>query len=145
MSLPYKRTSTDPPYIVYSLPIRFFPNRRRINGPSKYEETSVVQGKASNLPLPVFVTNANSSLPSRRPATQSLPPDVRTSIRRRTLTRSATCRPAEDQAYRIVEFSSYGILEYQTQYPFLMNREPEPEKRPYFQPAAGDSEYKPKL
>jgi len=45
----------------------------------------------------------------------------------------------------MLDFSLYGILGYQTHYPFLMNREPEPEERAHFQPAAGDSVYKVKL
>jgi len=45
----------------------------------------------------------------------------------------------------MLEFSLYGILGYQTDYPFLINRGPEPEECAHFQPAAGDSEYKAKL
>jgi len=45
----------------------------------------------------------------------------------------------------MLELSLYGILGYQTRYPFLINRGPEPEERTHFQPAAGDSVYKAKL
>jgi len=44
----------------------------------------------------------------------------------------------------MLEFSLYGILGYQTHYPFLINRGPEPEERPHFQPAAEDAVYKAK-
>jgi len=45
----------------------------------------------------------------------------------------------------MLEFSLYVVLGYQTHYPFLMKRGPEPEERAHFQPAAGHSLYKPKL
>jgi len=45
----------------------------------------------------------------------------------------------------MLEFSLYGILAYQTHYPFLINRGPEPEEHAHFQPAAGDLVYKAKL
>jgi len=70
---------------------------------------------------------------------------VRGGIRRRTLTRSAARRPAEERAQAMLEFSLYGMLGYQTHYPFLINRGPEPEQRTPFQPARGDSVYKAKL
>jgi len=41
----------------------------------------------------------------------------------------------------MLEFCLHGILGYQTHYPFLINRGPEPEERAQFQPAAGDSVY----
>jgi len=44
----------------------------------------------------------------------------------------------------MLEFSLYGILGYQTDYRFLINRGPEPEERGHFQPAVGDSMYKAK-
>jgi len=43
------------------------------------------------------------------------------------------------------EFSLYGILGYQTHYPFLMNRGPDPEEGAQFQPATEDSVDKAKL
>jgi len=45
----------------------------------------------------------------------------------------------------MLEFSLYGILGYQTHYPFLMNRGPEPDERAHFHPAAGDSVYEAEL
>jgi len=59
---------------------------------------SLAEGKVSKLHLPVFVTDANSSLPLRLPAAQPPPPEVRGGIRRRTLTRSAARRRAEERA-----------------------------------------------
>jgi len=44
----------------------------------------------------------------------------------------------------MLEFSLYEILGYQTHYPFLINRGPEPEERAHFQPATGDLLYKAK-
>jgi len=45
----------------------------------------------------------------------------------------------------MLEFSLYGILGYQTHYPFIINSGPEPEEHAHFQPAVGDSVYKAKL
>ena len=84
-------------FILITLHIRF-QNRRRTNGPSRHSETSLAEGKVSKLHLPVFVTDANSSLPLRLPAAQPPPPEVRGGIWRRTLTRSAARRPAEERA-----------------------------------------------
>jgi len=106
---------------------------------------SPAEGKVAKLHLPVFVTDANSSLPLRLPAAQPPLPEVRGGIRRRTLTRSAARHLAEERAQAMLEFSLYGILGYQTHYPFLINRGPEPEQRAHFQRAAGDSVYKAKL
>jgi len=75
-----------------------FQNRQRTNGPSRHSETSLAEGKVSKLHLPVFVTDANSSQPLRLPTTQPPPPKVRGSILRRTLTRWAARRPAEERA-----------------------------------------------
>ena len=41
--------------------------------------------------------------------------------------------------------SVFADVGYQTHYPFLINRGPEPEERAHFQPAGGDSVYKAKL
>ena len=43
------------------------------------------------------------------------------------------------------ELSLFGILGYQTDYSFLINKGPKPEECAHFQPAAGDSLYKAKL
>ena len=95
-----KWVSRDPrDFILITLHIRF-QNRRRTNGPARYtsSETSLAEGKVSKLHLPVFVTDANSTLPLRLPAAQPPLPEVRGGIRRGTLTRSAARRPAEERA-----------------------------------------------
>jgi len=71
-----KWVSRDPrDFILITLHIRF-QNRRRTNGPSRHSETSLPEGKVSKLHLPVFVTDANSSVPLRLPAGQPPPPEV---------------------------------------------------------------------
>ena len=93
-----KWVSRDPrDFILITLHNRF-QNRRRINGPFRHSETSLAEGKLGKLRLPVFVTDANSSLPLRLPTVQPPPPEVRGGIRRRTLTRLAARRPVEERA-----------------------------------------------
>jgi len=55
--------------MLITLHIRF-QNCRRTNSPSRDSETSLAEGKVSKLHLPVFLTDANSSLPLSLPTTQ---------------------------------------------------------------------------
>ena len=58
-----KWVSRDPrDFSLITLHIRF-QNRRRTNGSCRHSETSLAEGEVSKLHLPVFVTDANSSLP----------------------------------------------------------------------------------
>jgi hypothetical protein len=87
----------QPPPLFFALDIRFI-DRRRTNGAPGHSEMSVAEGKVSKPPLLVFVTNVNSSLPLRRPTAQPQTQEVQSGIRRRTLTRAAARRPAEERA-----------------------------------------------
>ena len=105
------------PLLLFALDIRF-QDRRHTNRAPGNSEMSGAEGKVCKTPL-LLVLAKNNNIPRARRRSSGLPQlqEIQSGIHGRTLTRTATCRPAEDRVQAFMKCSLYEIIGSRTHQP----------------------------